>query len=180
MRIAVYCGSRDGNGPEYLAKAEELGRWIGKNGHELVYGGSQGGLMGAVADAALQCGAAVTGVQPDIPLIKARCHPGLTTLIQTKTMAERRSEMIRLSDAFVALPGGVGTLDEISEVLSLASLDIVQGPVVFVNTLGYYDRLRAFTQDMVERGFAEKEYFDRVLFSDDAEEIGRFLEKGRI
>lgn len=176
MNIAVYCGSSDGNRKNYLGDAAALGKWIGGHGHTLVYGGSQGGLMGAAADAVLASGGKVIGVQPNVPLIKARRHPGVTEYIETETMAERKSVMIARADAFVALPGGLGTLDEITEILSLQSLKIVDAPIVFVNTEGYYEPVKAMIDTILQSEFGRKEYFEKVLFSDDIGEIGEFLE----
>ena len=124
MNIAVYCGSASGNRPSFTEGAKALGSWIAQNGHTLVYGGSRTGLMGATADAVLAGGGKVIGVIPDVKLIQERRHPGLTECIETKDMAERKQKMIELADAYVALPGGPGTLDEISEVICLARLGI--------------------------------------------------------
>lgn len=181
MNIVVYCGSSSGAEEDFIKSAKELGAWIGKNGHTLVYGGSNTGLMGAVADAVLEAGGHVIGVIPDVALIRARKHTGLTQYIETRTMAERKSKMIELGDAFVALPGGIGTLDEITEVLSLLSLGIISEPVVFVNTDGYYEPMRAILGNIVKNAFGRPEYFEKALFSADISEIGKFLteQKGK-
>lgn len=176
MNIAVYCASREGNSPEYLRAAREVGAWIGKSAHALVYGGSQGGLMGAVADAALENGARVTGVIPDIEVIKRRRHPHLTQYVYTDTMAQRRTRMIELADAFVALPGGLGTLDEVSEVLSLASLELVKGKMVLFGALGYYEPLKELFKGIVREGFGEAAYFEKLLFTESIGELAAFLE----
>lgn len=177
MNIAVYCGSSAGNQEAYAAGARALGKMIAEHGHTLVYGGSNTGLMGAVADAALDAGGRVIGVQPNVPLIQSRKHPRLTENIETETMAERRSKMIELADAYVALPGGIGTLDEISEVMVLQHLGIVDAPIVFVDTDGYYQPLRAVFRHMLEQGFCERELFAKVLFSGDMDEIAAFVER---
>ncbi len=177
MNIAVYCGSSAGNDEKYVASAKKLGEWIGKSGNTLVYGGANKGLMGAIADAVLENGGKVIGVLPDVPLILARRHTGLTQCIETSSMAERKSKMIELSDAFVALPGGIGTLDEITEVLSLVSLDVVKGPVIFFNTDEYYEPVRMVIRHIIENGFGRQEYFKDVLFSEDMDEIAGFLNK---
>ncbi len=176
MNITVYCGSSEGGSPAYRERAAQLGRWIGENGHTLIFGGSGTGLMGTVADAALDAGGRVTGVQPDVQLIRERRHPRLTGYVDTKTISERKEVMYTRGDAFVALPGGVGTLDEITEVLSLSSLGLVSGPVVFVDTEGYYRPLRAVLDNIVAGGFGRSEYFEEVLFSDDIAEIAAHLE----
>ncbi|MBQ4487367.1 MAG: TIGR00730 family Rossman fold protein [Oscillospiraceae bacterium] len=175
MNIAVYCGSSAGNNEKYIEAAKQLGKWIGESGNTLVYGGANKGLMGAVADSALDNGGKVIGVLPDVPLIQARKHTGLTECINTSSMAERKSKMIELADAFIALPGGIGTLDEITEVLSLSSLDVVSDSIILFNTEGYYEPFRTVIRNIVEIGFGRSEYFDGVLFSDDIEEIAFFL-----
>jgi uncharacterized protein (TIGR00730 family) len=177
MNIAVYCGSSSGNDERYIESAKNLGSWIGKSGHTLVYGGANKGLMGAIADSVLENGGKVIGVLPDVPMILARKHTGLTECINTSSMAERKAKMIELSDAFVALPGGIGTLDEITDVLSLSSLDVIKGPMVLFNTEGYYEPLRQVIRNIIDNGFGRREYFERVLFSDDIKEIAEFIEK---
>ena len=102
MNIAVYCGSSSGDDPRFTQAAKELGKWIGENGHTLVYGGASKGLMGAVAGAVIEAGGKVIGVIPDVAIIQARKHTGLTELIETGSMAERKSKMIELADAFIA------------------------------------------------------------------------------
>lgn len=176
MNIAVYCGSSSGNDEKFIESAKKLGRWIGESGNTLVYGGASKGLMGAVADETLEAGGKVIGVLPDVPRILARRHTGLTQCINTGSMAERKAKMIELADAFVALPGGIGTLDEITDVLSLASLDVIDGPIVLFNTDGYYEPFRQILDNIIGNGFGLKEYFERALFSDNMDEIATFLE----
>ena len=176
MNITVYCGSTPGSLVCYTQEAAELGRWIGEQGHTLVFGGSCTGMMGAVADAVLEAGGKVIGVIPDVAVIKKRMHPGLTEAIFTQTVAERRSRMIELGDAFIALPGGIGTLDEMTEVLSLASLELLDKPLVFFNTNGYYEPMRQVLEHIVGNEFGKKSYFEQVLFTNDPEEIGKVLE----
>ena len=175
MNIAVYCGSSIGNNPNFIESAGILGRWIGENGHTLVYGGASRGIMGAVADATLAAGGKVIGVLPKVILIQERKHPGLTECIQTETMAERKTKMIELADAFVALPGGIGTLDEITEVMCLASIGIKHCPVVLYDTDGYYQPLKAVLDNIVNKDFGRKEYFSDVLISEDISEIAAHL-----
>ena len=176
MNIAVYCGSTPGNKEIFREDIRKLGNWIGSHGHTLVYGGSNTGIMGAIADSVLESGGKVIGVIPDVPVIKARRHPDLTECIETDTMAERKTKMIELADAFIALPGGIGTYDEITEILSLSSLDIIKGPVIFYNTEGYYDLMKALLDNIVANGFGKEEYFSKALFSNNLEEIEKCIE----
>ena len=175
MNIVVYCGSTGGIGEKYLESARILGKWIGENGNTLVYGGASKGLMGAVCDATLEAGGKVIGVLPNVPRIQARRHQGLTEYIDTQSMADRKAKMIELADAFVALPGGIGTLDELTDVLSLASLDITNCPIVLFDTDGYYQPFKAVLRNIVENGFGQKEYFSGILFSEDMKEISEFI-----
>lgn len=175
MNIAVYCGSSSGIGNNYLESARILGKWIGESGNTLVYGGASKGLMGAVSDATLDAGGKVIGVLPNVPSIQARRHQGLTQYIDTASMAERKAKMIELADAFVALPGGIGTLDELTDVMSLSSLDITTCPVVLYDTDGYYQTFKAVISNIIENGFGRSEYFSRILFSDDIKEIASFI-----
>ena len=177
MNITVYCGSSSEIEEKYLQDTVRLGNWIGKAGHTLVYGGSNTGLMGTIADSVLEAGGKVIGIQPDVPLIRKRKHTGLTEYILTETMAERKTRMIELADAFIALPGGIGTLDEISEVMALATLGIVPGKIIFYNTDGYYDLLKTFFKKMAAEKFAGKWQFENVLFTNDLEKIGEYLKQ---
>ena len=179
MNIVVYCGSSSGIGDKYLESARALGKWIGESGNTLVYGGASKGLMGAVSDATLEAGGKVIGVLPDVPLIQARRHKGLTEYIDTPSMAERKAKMIELADAFVALPGGIGTLDELTEVMSLASLDITSCPIVLFDTDGYYKPFKEVIRNIIESGFGQKEYFSRMLFSENMQEISEFITGNR-
>ncbi len=150
MRICVFCSSSDAVGERYVSAASELGRLIARGGHHLVFGGGSFGLMGAVSLAARQAGAAVTGVIPRF--IAERVRSGVDTLIVTETMRERKARMEELSDAFIALPGGFGTLEEILEVVTNVQLGLISKPVAFVNTAGFYDPLvRVFETLYLER-----------------------------
>ena len=176
MNIAVYCGSSSGNDPRYAQAARTLGSWIGENGHTLVYGGAGKGLMGILADSVLEAGGKVTGVLPKVALIRERMHERLTTYFETSTMAERKTKMIELADAFVALPGGIGTLDEITEVMTLMSLGIKKAPVVLYDTDGYYQPLKAVLDNIVNKEFGRREYFADVLISDDIGKVAAHLQ----
>lgn len=175
MKIAVYCGSVEGKRPCFKEAGVKVGEWIAKRGDELVYGGADSGIMGAVANAVLKGGQRVIGVLPDVESIQARKHQSLSEYINTPDMAERKKVMLDLSDVYIALPGGPGTLDELSEVISLARLKINNKPVVLFDTEGYYTHLREFFETMVQEGFAEACDFDGVLISDDFSEIEKFI-----
>jgi hypothetical protein len=152
-RVAVYCGSADGNDPAYLAEARALGAAIAAAGLGLVYGGAGVGLMGAVADAALAGGAEVIGVLPDVLAGKEIAHPGLTRLELVSTMHERKARMAALADAFLILPGGYGTLEELLEVVTWAQLRLHAKACILINTAGYWDGLLAFLDTAVAAGF---------------------------
>jgi uncharacterized protein (TIGR00730 family) len=152
-RVAVYCGSTDGNLPIYLAEARALGTQLASAGLGLVYGGARAGLMGAVADAALAGGAEVIGVLPDVLSGKAIGHTGLTRLELVSTMHERKSRMAELADAFLILPGGFGTLEELLQVVTWAQLKLHSKPVIAINTAGYWNGLLAFLDTAVSAEF---------------------------
>ena len=175
MNIAVYCGSSAGSKEAYTIGAVALGMWIAENGHTLVYGGARGGLMGTIANSVLSNGGKVIGVLPQVESIQNRRHQFLTEYIDTKDMAERKAKMIALADAFVALPGGPGTLDEISDVISLARLHLTDAPCVLFDMNGFYQPLKNVLEGMEKAGFAEPEDFEKVLISEDMKEIGAFL-----
>ena len=145
-RVAVYCGSANGNNPAFLAEARALGEAIAAAGLGLVYGGACVGLMGAVADAALAGGAKVTGVLPEV-------LAGLTVLELVPTMHKRKARMVELADAFLVLPGGYGTLEEVLEAVTWAQLRLHAKPCILINTAGYWDGLLTFLDTAVEAGF---------------------------
>lgn len=175
MRIAVYCASSIGNDSIYENAARDLGRWMAGKGYELVFGASDAGLMGAIADEILKNGGRVIGVTPDVPEIKARVHDKLSEYVYTDTIAERRTKMIELADAYIAMPGGIGTLDEISEVICLAQLHIHEKPSVFYNIKGYYEPVRALFNNMNKEGFGHGGDYGKLLFSENIAEIEEFL-----
>jgi uncharacterized protein (TIGR00730 family) len=154
-RVAVYCGSSFGNNPAYLTEAKALGEAIAAAGLGLVYGGAGVGLMGAVADAALAGGADVIGVLPSVLDDREIGHNGLTTLERVETMHERKARMMELADAFLALPGGYGTLEELLEAVTWAQLGLHAKPCILINTAGYWDGLLAFLDTAVAAGFLQ-------------------------
>jgi uncharacterized protein (TIGR00730 family) len=152
-RVAVYCGSAFGNNPAYLAEAQALGAAIAAAGLGVVYGGASVGLMGAMADAALAGGAEVIGVLPAVLNEREIGHAGLTRLERVPTMHQRKARMAELADAFLVLPGGYGTLEELLEAVTWAQLRIHAKPVILINTAGYWDPFLEFLDSMVKAGF---------------------------
>ena len=156
-RVAVYCGSANGSDPAFLAEAKELGSAIAEVGLGLVYGGASVGLMGAVADAALAGGAEVVGVLPEILSGSEIAHRGLTQLEFVATMHERKARMVKLADAFLMLPGGYGTLDEMMEIVTWKQLRMHAKPCILINTSGYWDGLMTFLDSAMKAGFLKPE-----------------------
>ena len=176
MNITVYLGANDGNDPLYLEEACRLGRWIGSSGHTLVYGGSACGLMGALARSALEAGGKVIGVEPQFFIDRAVQLNGLTELIITPDMAQRKAKMIELGDAFIAFPGGTGTLEEVSEVMSKLSLGHLSASCIFYNLNGYYDDVQRLLTRMIYAGFSFPEKQKDVHFVRSLEAIRHILE----
>ena len=156
--VTVYCGSRNGTDPAYLASAAEFGRSLARAGLTLVYGGANVGLMGALANAALAAGGRVVGVIPENLVSKEIAHPTLTDLIVVSSMHERKTKLFDLGDAFVALPGGAGTMDEWFEVFTWAQIGIHAKPIGILNHRGYYDSLLGLLTQMEREGFSAKEH----------------------
>jgi uncharacterized protein (TIGR00730 family) len=169
-RVAVYCGSASGSNPAFLLEASALGREIAAAGLGLVYGGASVGLMGAVADAALDAGAEVIGVLPAILSGKEIAHSGLTALELVPTMHERKARMAELADAFLILPGGYGTFDELMEAVTWAQLGLHDKPCILINTVGYWNGLLAFLDSVVVAGFLKPENRRLMLVADTAAE----------
>lgn len=168
-RVAVYCGSSFGNNPVYLAEAQALGAALAAAGLGIVYGGASVGLMGAVADAALAGGAEVIGVLPAVLNDREIGHTGLTRLERVPTMHQRKARMVELADAFLILPGGYGTLEELLEAVTWAQLRIHTKPVILINTAGYWDSFLGFLDSMVEAGFLKAKNRELLLVAASAE-----------
>lgn len=174
MNITVYLGSSFGNDPAFASETEKLGIWIGKNGHRLVYGGSHLGLMGVLCDAVTGNGGQVTGVMPGFMIAAGRNHQAIE--LETVTgMAERKARMMELGDVFIALPGGIGTLEEITEAISALRLRLHGRPCLFLNVSGYYDPLEKMFASMTGCGFLRREEMRNVRFVKTAEELTAFL-----
>jgi uncharacterized protein (TIGR00730 family) len=169
-RVAVYCASAMGHNPAFRAEAAALGKAIAAAGLGLIYGGANCGLMGTVADAALAEGAEVIGVLPAVLSDREIAHAGLTRLEPVSSMHERKARMVELADAFLILPGGYGTLDELMEVITWAQLEIHAKPCILINTLGYWDGLLAFLDTTVREGFLKPQNRGLMRVAGSAEE----------
>ncbi len=170
-RICVFCGSSMGNKKEYSIAANRVGKYFVENNIELVYGGADVGLMKIIADVVLKGGKNVIGVMPHLLIEKEVEHKGITQLIAVDTMAERKEKLIEISDGFIAMPGGIGTLDELVEVLIMNQLRISDKPIGILNIEGYFDSLLQFFSDAVSSGFVRKEHEDNLIVSDNIEEL---------
>ena len=166
-RICVFCGSSMGNKPVYREAAKALAELFVREDIGLVYGGANVGLMKILADTLLEAGKEVIGVMPHSLIANEVAHTSLEHFIEVETMSERKNKMAELSDAFIALPGGFGTLDELSEVLTYNQLRICDKPLGFLNTAGYYDKFMAFADHAVEEGFVRAEHRKNLIISED-------------
>ena len=174
--ICVYCGSSPGNDPAFLRAAREVGGLIAQRGISLVYGGGNSGLMGVVADAVLAAGGQVVGVIPDNFVRQELAHNGLTKLHVVSTMHERKALMASLADGFLALPGGIGTLEEIAEVFVWTQLGLHTKPCALLNINGYYDPLVSFLTRMTDARFLRAEQLSQLIVArEPAEALDRLL-----
>ncbi len=177
MNITVYLGANEGNDPALHKAVQELGTWIGMSGNALVYGGSKNGLMGEIAKSVLDAGGNVTGVETQFFMDEGLQYDGLTNLIITKDMPERKNKMIELGDAFIAFPGGTGTLEEIAEVMSRVSLKQLEAPCILYNLNGFYQDLKKLLNHMIEMGLSSKERQEGIYFAESLEQIQGILSK---
>ncbi len=166
-RICIFCGSNPGNHPRYLEAARAMGAMLAARGLGMVYGGAAVGLMGATADAALAAGAEVHGVLPAALAAKELAHPGLTELHIVDSMHERKALMARLADGFIALPGGIGTFEELCEVFTWTQLGFHDKPCGVLNIAGYYDCLLEMLDKAMEAGFLRREHRDILQADED-------------
>ena len=171
IKVCVYCGSSSGKDPLYSETAIEMGKTLVKHGLDLVYGGGNIGIMGIVADSVLQSGGQAIGVIPQALADKEIAHESLTELHIATDMHERKCRMAELSDAFVGLPGGLGTLEEIFEIWTWAQLGFHKKPIALLNTKGYYSRLLDFLDDSVEDGFVKAAHRHMMIVDSDPEEL---------
>jgi uncharacterized protein (TIGR00730 family) len=166
-RVCVFCGSSPGNDPTFATATAALGRALAQAGIGLVYGGGRAGLMGIVADAALAAGGEVIGVIPQALVDRELAHRGCTELHVTPSMHARKALMADLADGFIALPGGIGTLEEVFEVWTWAQLGDHAKPVALLNVAGFYDTLVAFLDEIEAKGFLRHKHGDMLLVDDD-------------
>jgi uncharacterized protein (TIGR00730 family) len=170
-RLAVYCGSATPADPVYVECARVVGRALAARGIGVVYGGGRLGLMGAVADAALEAGGEVIGIIPEALVGAEVAHRGCTQLHVVANMHQRKQMFTDLSDGFVTLPGGVGTMDELWEAISWAQLGYHEKPVGLLNVAGFYDQLIAFNRHMIEVGFIRKQHAGIMVTGDTIEQL---------
>ena len=175
MNITVYLGAFEGKDPEFATAVKELGTWIGESGDTLIFGGSRIGLMGMLADSVLAAGGKVIGVETEFFIEQDVQHNGLTELIVTKTMAERKQKMIELGDTFIAFPGGTGTLEEIAEVMSKISLRHICARCILYDLNGYYDGMKKLLQKMIDMGLSTEERQEGIYFAKNLDEIKKLL-----
>lgn len=172
--ICVFCGANTGQRPAYVELARALGDLLARRNITVIYGGGRVGLMGALADAALAAGGRVIGVIPQLLVDKEAAHTGLTELQVVSSMAERKIRMGELADAFLTLPGGIGTMDELFEAWTWTQLDLQRKPCGLLNYDGYYDALVAFIENAVEEGFLRPRHRAALIVDTD---LTRLLER---
>ena len=173
--ICFFCGSALGNDDTYSRDIAALVKTLAVQGHSFVYGGGKVGLMGVVADEALRHGAHVTGIMPKHLVDREIAHLGLSELLVTDDMHQRKLTMAERADVFVALPGGVGTLEEIFEQWTWGQIGLHTKPCIFFNTGGFFDPLITFLQQVVDKAFMKPQYLETLIVSDDPKEIEQRL-----
>lgn len=169
--ICVFCGSYPGNNPLYMTSARQMGAAIARRGLGLVYGGGHVGLMGAVADGALQAGGRAVGVIPQTLVDKELAHRSLTELRVVTSMHQRKAMMAEIADGFIALPGGFGTLDELFEIITWAQLGFHRKPIGLLNVDNYFDPLLTFINHIAQEGFISPEHRSAVAVADEADAL---------
>ena len=176
MKITVFCGANNGRNEAYKENAMEVGKWIATNNHTLVYGGGKVGLMGIIADTVLEKNSEVIGIMPQFLVDREISHTGITEFITVDDMSERKTKLVDLGDVFIALPGGPGTLEEISQVISWVRVGKKDAPCILMNINGFYDFLEQYFDKMVKEGFLTKEDRARTLFAKSVSEMGEFID----
>ena len=175
MKITVFCGANNGRNEAYKENAMEVGKWIATNNHTLVYGGGKIGLMGVIADTVLENRGEVIGIMPQFLVDREISHTGITEFIIVDDMSERKTKLVDLGDVFIALPGGPGTIEEISQVISWIRVGKKDAPCILMNVDGYYDFLEQYFDKMVEEGFLTKEDREQTLFAKNLVEMEEFI-----
>jgi uncharacterized protein (TIGR00730 family) len=171
MNVCVFCGSGTGSNPVYAEAAQELALLLSKNKCSLVYGGGNIGMMGIIADEMLKNSAKVIGVIPDFLVQREVAHQGLSELIVVKTMHERKKRMADLTDLFIVLPGGMGTLDEMAEILTWKQLGLISKPLGLLNVNGYFDHLIQQLEKMVKEGFLDRNNLSSIKIANNAPQL---------
>lgn len=177
MKVCVFCGSSMGNDVRYQEAAAQLGEVLAQNNCTLYYGGGNVGLMKIIADKMIEKGKNVVGVMPNLILDMEIGHEGISQMIKTESMSERKTILINEAEAFIAMPGGFGTLDEFFEIIVLNQLRITDKPVALYNTLNYYDSMIQFIDHAVSQGFIRKEHRDNIIINDNPEILFKELSK---
>ena len=170
-KLCVFCGSSMGTNLNFSSEAKKLGRLMAENDIELIYGGGSIGLMGTLADSVLECGGRVTGVIPKFLYDKEVGHDGLTELHIVETMHERKMLMAKLAEGFIALPGGIGTMEEIFEIFTWNQLKLLKFPIAILNLEGYYNDLFLFMEKMKSEGFIRASTFNLLLHLNKTEDV---------
>ena len=178
MNITVYLGANEGS-PVLCKAAEELGRWIGESGNDLVYGGAKSGLMGVLAESVRNAGGKVTGVEPRFFVEAGLLYDGVNELFVTEDMFERKKKMIELGQAFIAFPGGTGTLEEITEVMSKVALGHLSAPCILYDLDGYYEGMRILLKKMIDTGLSSENRLQGIFFAKSLEEIKEIVRKAK-
>ncbi len=170
-QVCIFCGSYSGAQPLYMRAAHDIGASLAKRNIGLIYGGGRVGLMGAIADGTLAGGGQVTGIIPQSLVDRELAHTGLSALHVVTSMHERKAMMAQLADAFIALPGGYGTMDELFEIITWAQLGFHHKPIAMLNLGGYFDPLLTFIEHMSTEGFIKPEHRSVVLVKSDVDEL---------
>ncbi len=174
--ICVFCGSNNGNDPAVAKAASELGMLFARRGITMIYGAGKIGVMGSIAESALENGGKVVGVIPEFLKLKEVVHLGLTELVTTENMHQRKMKMQEVSDGFIALPGGMGTLEELFEIVTWLQLGLHQKPIGVLNVNGFYDPLIVLLENMVEKGFISSNNYNLLLIDDNLDGLLQKME----
>lgn len=175
MKITVFCGSNSGKKLNFKTAIQELGQWIGQNNHQLIYGGAKTGLMGVLANSALENGAYVIGYIPEILVHREKPHQHLSELHVLKTMDERKAKLIESPDVMIVFPGGIGTMEELFDALVWKRLHHATTPIIIYNLDHFYDLLKTTLKTMCEAGLIPQEEFDHYIFASSLKDIASHL-----